>query len=224
VARPQCQESVGYLKTKGAKAAYVAQDVEGTPRLAYPPKTKFMKSGLLDFYSDNYAVKGLPAFPTYETIPEHKAMQPDELHLTTYKIAVHTHSRTAHCKWLAEIKHDNPGWMNTKTAAERGIKDGDAIRVYNKLGEIKTTVHVTEGIIPGVIAISHSLGRKYSGRYGSGNPSPLPGVLAMADDPDFKNKWWKKHGQHPNVIIPNWSDPISGTQRWMDTVVRVAKA
>ncbi len=216
---------VGYLKTEGAKSAYVAQDIEGTPRLAYPPKSKFLKSGLLDFYSDNFAVKGFSAFPSYETIPEHKGMQPDQLHLTTYKVAVHTHSRTAHCKWLAEIKHDNPGWINPKTAAERGLKDGDAVRVYNDLGEIKTTVHVTEGIIPGVLAISHSLGRKYSGRYGSDKGDPLGGELvSAADDPDFKNKWWKKHGRHPNAIIPNWSDPISGAQRWMDTLVRVVKA
>jgi anaerobic selenocysteine-containing dehydrogenase len=214
---------VGYLKTKGAKGAYVAQNIDGSPHLGYPPNTKFMKSGLLDFYSDNFAAKGLPVFPSYETIPEHKDMAADELHLTTYKVAVHTHSRTAHCKWLAEIKHDNPGWMNPKTAADRDLRDGDAIRVYNDLGEIKTTVHVTEGIIPGVLAISHSLGRKYSGRYGSGGGNPIGDSGGAMDDPDFKNKWWKAHGQHPNAIIPNWSDPISGTQRWMDTVVRVAK-
>ncbi|MCP5120264.1 MAG: molybdopterin-dependent oxidoreductase, partial [bacterium] len=43
----------GYLDTKGAKDAYVAQNIGGEALLAYPPKTKFMKSGLLDFYSDN---------------------------------------------------------------------------------------------------------------------------------------------------------------------------
>ncbi|MEW8468551.1 MAG: molybdopterin dinucleotide binding domain-containing protein, partial [Candidatus Thiodiazotropha sp.] len=112
-------------------------------------------------------------------------------------------------------------WINTKTADERGIKNGDKIRVYNTMGEITTTAYVTEGIIPGVIAISHHLGRKHSGVYGSGNSSPTPGGAAA--DPDVKNIWWKKHGTHPNTIIPNSSDPISGTQRWMDTVVRVAK-
>ena len=47
--------------------------------------------------------------------------------------------------------------------------------------------------------------------------------MAASTDPDAKNMWWDKHGQHPNSIIPNSSDPISGGQRWMDTVVRVAK-
>jgi len=142
--------------------------------------------------------------------------------LTTYKVAVHTHSRTAHCKWLSEIKHDNPGWINSKTAAERGIKDGDLIKVKSRIGEITTTAHVTEGIIPGVIAISHHFGRKHSGIFGSGKSSPIPG--GGDADPDAKNIWWDKHGAHPNSIIPNSSDPISGGQRWMDTVVQVTKA
>ena len=212
----------GYLKTPGAKGAYVGQDIGGTAYKAYPPNTKFLKSGLLDFYSDNFAKKGMPAFPTYTRTPEHVAMKKDELILTTYKIAVHSHSRTAHCKWLSEIKHDNPAWINSKTAAERGVKDGDTIKVHNGLGSIITTAYVTEGIIPGIIAISYHLGRKYSGIYGSGKSSPIDG--GGSSDPDAKNMWWKKYGTHPNAIIPNSSDPISGGQRWMDTVVRVEKA
>ncbi|MCP4042161.1 MAG: DMSO reductase, partial [Gammaproteobacteria bacterium] len=161
----------GYLGSK-AKGAYVAQEIDGAAYLAYPPKTKFLKSGLLDFYSDNFAVKGLPAFPTYTPIPEHRKMGKDDIILTTYKVAVHSHSRTSHCKWLSEIKHDNPGWINTKTAAARGIKNGDRIKVSSDIGEITTTAYVTEGIIPGIIAISHHLGRKHSGIYASGNSSP----------------------------------------------------
>ncbi len=215
-------KSKGYLGTKGAKKAYVAQNIEGTARSAYPPNTKFLKSGLLDFYSDNFAAKGFPAFPTYTPVPEHEKMGKDDLILTTYKVAVHTHSRTSHCKWLTEIKHDNPAWINPKTAAERGIADGDEIKVVSDIGEMTTTAYVTEGVVPGIVAISYHLGRRYSGIYGSGNSDPINGGAAA--DRDAKNKWWKKHGNHPNALIPNWSDPISGAQRWMDTVVRVAKA
>ena len=89
-------------------------------------------------------------------------------------------------------------------------------------GEITTTAYVTEGIIPGIIAISHSLGRQHSGIYASGKASPLDG--GASPDPDAKNMWWKKHGVHPNVVMANWSDPISGTMRWFDNVVTVARA
>ena len=215
-------KAAGYLGTKGAKSAYVAQDIDGKALTAYAPNTKFTKSGLLDFYSDNFKDAGLPAFPTYTPIPEHTAMSDDELILTTYKVAVHSHSRTSHCKWLSEIKHDNPAWINSKTAEARGIKDGDPIKVSNGLGEITTTAYVTEGIVPGIIAISHHFGRKYSGIYGSGKANPIDG--GALPDPDSANMNWNKHGTHPNSIIPNSSDPISGTQRWFDTVVSVAKA
>ncbi|MEG3617644.1 molybdopterin-dependent oxidoreductase [Magnetovibrio sp. PR-2] len=215
-------KKVGYLKTKDAKKGYVAQDIDGTPYQAYAPNTKFTKSGLMDFYSDNFKAKGLPAFPTYTAIPEHEKMSKDDLVLTTYKVAVHSHSRTAHCKWLAEIKHDNPGWINSKTAAERGIKDGDTIKVKSHVGEITTTAYVTEGIVPGVIAISHHFGRKFSGVFANGKGTPIDG--GGSPDADSKNIWWNKHGVHPNVVIPNSSDPISGTQRWFDTVVQVQKA
>ncbi|HSF93627.1 MAG TPA: molybdopterin dinucleotide binding domain-containing protein, partial [Thermohalobaculum sp.] len=211
----------GYRMTSGSYKGYVGQEIDGVVYRGFKPD-KVNKSGFLEFYSELMNDKGKPVFPTYTPIAEHAAMAPDELNLTTYKVAVHTHSRTMHCKWLAEIYHDNPGWMNPKTAAERGLTDGDAIRVYNDLGEIRTNVHVTEGIIPGVIAISYHCGREHSGRYGSGNISPIPAVAD--DDPDFKNKWWTKHGVHPNTLIANAPDEIGGQQRWMDTVVRVEKA
>jgi hypothetical protein len=39
----------------------------------------------------------------------------------------------------------------------------------------------------------------------------------------LKRKWWKDTGAHPNWIIPNRPDPVNGQQRFMDTVVTVAK-
>jgi anaerobic selenocysteine-containing dehydrogenase len=215
-------QAAGYLGIKGAKSAYVAQDIDGKALSAYAPNTSFTKSGLLDFYSDNFKDAGFPALPSYTPTPEHEAMGADDLILTTYKVAVHSHSRTTHCKWLSEIKHDNPGWINSRTAADRGINDGDAITVASDTGNITTTAYVTEGIVPGVIAISHHFGRQHSGVYGSGKSNPFD--AGGSPDPDAANMTWTKHGVHPNVVIPNSSDPISGTQRWMDTVVQVAKA
>jgi anaerobic selenocysteine-containing dehydrogenase len=92
--------------------------------------------------------------------------------------------------------------------------------VSNKVGEITTRARVTQAVIPGIVAISHHVGRSESGRFGSGSKSPM----GSDDDPDLKLMWWKEHGVHPNHILLNSPDPISGQQRWMDTVVRVAKA
>jgi anaerobic selenocysteine-containing dehydrogenase len=84
----------------------------------------------------------------------------------------------------------------------------------------KIKAHVTEGIHPDVIAIAHNVGHWEYGRYASGKKVPF----GRDDDPDLKLIWCKEHGVHPNWIIPNAGDPISGAMRWMDTVVSVRKA
>ena len=147
-------------------------------------------------------------------------MKPNDLILTTYKVAVHIHSRSTNCKWLTEIYHDNPAELNSATAEQLGIKTGAKIKVKSSIGEIITTAKVTEAVVPGVIAISHHLGHWEYGRYASGNKAPLAGD----NDPDLKLKHWDSYGVHPNWIIPNIPDPISGQMAFMGTVVTVTKA
>lgn len=55
----------------------------------------------------------------------------DELVMTSFKWNVHNHGRTMNLKWLAEIVHTNPAWMNPKTAASFGLKDGDWIELLS---------------------------------------------------------------------------------------------
>ena len=67
--------------------------------------------------------------PTFKRIPWHEAMKDDEMILSTFKLNVHKQSRTAAVKWLAEIAHSNPAWMNPETAAKLGVKTGDLVRI-----------------------------------------------------------------------------------------------
>jgi anaerobic selenocysteine-containing dehydrogenase len=123
--------------------------------------------------------------------------------------------------WLDEIDTDNSAWINPETAAVRGIGDGDRIRIKSRLGEIETAAKVTENVVQGVIAISSHGGRWEYGRYASGKKAPF----SVEDDHPYEElKWWSSDGVHPNWIIDNASEPISGQQRWMDTVVSVTKA
>ena len=212
-------KKTGYLKTKNAYKGYVGQEIGGKAYAGFKPD-KLNKSGYFEVYSELLEIKKFPALPTYVPIPEQEKMGSKDLILTTYKVPVQIHSRSANCKWLTEIYHDNPAMINTKTAKQLGIKNGDKIKVKSEAGEITTTANVTEGVVPGVIAISHHVGHWEYGRYASGKKAPL----AAGDDPDFKLKWWTKKGVHPNWIIPNRPDPINGQQRWMDNVVKVRKA
>ena len=207
----------GYAHTKGAYKAYVGQKIGDKVYKGFKPD-KVNKSGYLELYSDIMKDKGLAPLPTYKAIPEHAAMKPDDLILTTFKVNVQTHSRTQNCKWLTEIFHDNPAWINPATADGRGINDGDKIQVASNVGKIETTARVTPAVAPGVIAISMHCGHWEYGRFASGKKAPF-----AKEEPEDRI-WWKSHGEHPNWIIPNDPDPISGQQRWMDTVVTVKKS
>ncbi len=209
----------GYTKTKNAYKGYVGQDIGGKAYKGFKPD-KLNKSGYFEVYSELLEMKKYPALPTYVPIPEHENMGPGDLILTTYKVPVQIHSRSANCKWLSEIYHDNPAKINPVTARPLGIKDGSRIKIKSKAGEITTTANVTEGVVPGVVAVSHHVGHWEYGRFASGKRAPL----ASGSDPDEKLMWWTSHGVHPNWIIPNKPDPINGQQCWMDTVVKVTRA
>jgi anaerobic selenocysteine-containing dehydrogenase len=209
----------GYTKVSKAYKSYVGQEIEGKVYSGFKPDA-VNKSGYFEVYSELLEAKKIQPLPTYYPIPSHEKMAADELIMTTYKVAVHIHSRSANCKWLTEIYNDNPAMINSKTAKRLGIKTGDKIKVKSEIGEITTKANVTEAIVPGVVAISHHLGHWEYGRYASGKKAPLAGD----NDPDLKLKFWDTYGVHPNWIIPNRPDPVSGQQSWMDTVVKVTKA
>ncbi len=175
-------------------------------------------SGKFQIYSKELAEKGFNPLPAYEPIPDHQALKDEELVLLTFEWNVHTGSRTANCKWLAEIVHDNPVWINPETAAKHGIRDGDSVKVTSKLGSLVSKARVTEGVHPKTIAISTNCGHEEYGRIAQAKKF-------KSDDPDTNLIWWGKDGAgvNPNSIIPIMPDPIGGGQAWNDTVVTVTK-
>lgn len=210
----------GYRHTPNAYRGYVAQKFWDAVYIGFKPD-QINKSGFFELYSLILKDRNLPPLPTYTPIPEHQNLAENELILTTFRVNVQTLSRTQNCYWLDEITTDNPGWINPVTAAKRGIAEGDRIKMTSPLGEIEATVKVTENVVPGVIAITSHGGRWEYGRSASGKKAPF-GLMESSQYEELK--WWKTEGVHPNWIIANSGDPISGQQRWMDTVVTVTKA
>ncbi len=85
--------------------------------------------------------------PIYLPMPEHQNLADDELVMTSFKWNVHNHGRTMHLKWLAEIVHTNPAWLNPATAARLGLADGDWIEITSYFSEmLRTEEHVTHGV------------------------------------------------------------------------------
>ncbi len=120
-------------------------------------------SGRLEFYSRTLAEWGWPeyALPTY--IPSH--VHPDRLAadervlISTFRLPVHIHTRSANAKWLDEIAHTNPLWIHPRDAAALGVDTGDLVRVETAIGHFVVKAWVTEGMRPGVVACSHHMGR-----------------------------------------------------------------
>jgi anaerobic selenocysteine-containing dehydrogenase len=115
---------------------------------------------------------------------EHEEIDADHLIMTSFKWNVHNHGRTMNLKWLAEIVHSNPAWLNPATAEKYGLKDGDWIELtgyFSKMleesnpnlksdhyekdaegrliaGKMRVPIVTMPGIHPRAIAMSNSCG------------------------------------------------------------------
>jgi anaerobic selenocysteine-containing dehydrogenase len=118
---------------------------------------------LLEFYSSTLVDWGWPeyALPTYIRSHVHPAnLAPGEVPLiSTFRVPIQIHTRSANAKWLDEIAHTNPLWLHPRHAAEIGVETGDLVRVETHTGHFVVKAWVTEGIRPGVVACSHHMGR-----------------------------------------------------------------
>ncbi len=157
-----------------------------------------------------------------------------DLHLITYKEVVGGQSRTISSPWLqSAILPENYVLMNKRDALQRGLQDGDRVRVVSAsnpdgkvdLGngrtyEVVGTVRLTEGIRPGIIAASWSYGHwaygsddvEVDGQVIKGDPRRARGIVpnpAMRLDPTVGD-----------VCL---TDPIGGSASFYDTRVKVEK-
>lgn len=209
----------GYQKTSGAYKGYLAQQIDGAAYSGFKPE-KLNKSGRFEIYSSILAEKGMSALPGYSPNSKHDNKKEDELILTTFQLNVQTPSITQNCRWLNEICDENHAWINTATAAEKDINNGDKIWINSRIGKIEITAKVTQLITPGIIAVPNHGVHWESGRYASGKSAPFS---VEKDSPYEELKWWKHEGKHPNWIIVNTLDPISGQQCGKDTLVSISK-
>jgi len=173
-------------------------------------------SGKFEIDSEELKRRGFSSLPTYEPIPGHETLR-GEFILTTFKPGLMT-ERTGNSKWLSEIIHDNPIWINKIAAAEFHIETDDLVKVTSQLGSFVARAHLTQGIHPYVIAIADGLGHWKYGRVARAQKF-------KSRDPDTQLLWWGEDWfrVNPNNAIPERSDPVGGGQAWMDTRVSIMK-
>jgi anaerobic selenocysteine-containing dehydrogenase len=153
------------------------------------------------------------------------------------------HTRSGNSKFLYEIAHKNPLWINPGDAHTLGdIRTGDLVKVHTEIGFFVLHAWVTEGLAPGVVACSHHMGRwrtnkenqlermssawvdlKEVGK-GQWKMRQASGVEPYeTSDPDTKRVWWSDAGVHQNITFPVHPDPITGMHCWHQ-MVRVERA
>ena len=91
--------------------------------------------------------------------------------------------------------------INAKTAAELGIKSDDSVTIETRVGKIKGTAQVTQGIRPDTIAVSYHYGQW------------SPGLSPMG-----------RKGTAINQVLEHHPDLISGHNSFNDTKCKVYKA
>ncbi|MDH4117689.1 MAG: molybdopterin-dependent oxidoreductase, partial [Acidimicrobiia bacterium] len=162
--------------------------------------------------------------------------------LPIFRLPTLIHTRSGNAKYLYEISHGHPLWMNPVDADALGFETGDMVRLNTDTGYFVMRVWRTEGIRPGVVAASHHLGRwRLDDALGNERwSSALVDIEKTGDtrwrlrqkkgiepfassDPDSERIWWKDAGVNQNLAFPPHPDPVSGMHAWHQRV-RLGKA
>ncbi|HQR37102.1 MAG TPA: molybdopterin-dependent oxidoreductase [Blastocatellia bacterium] len=206
----------------------------------------------LEIYSATLAEWGWPEHATPGYVRSHVhhsvlARDRGEFALVpTFRLPVMIHTRSNNAKWLVEIAHTNPLWLNPIDAERLGLATGDLAKVSTDIGHFVLKTWVTEGIRPGVVACSHHMGRWRRDNVSEQTPGTdkWASVLVKIDegadgtrrvrklsrvgpfastDPDSGRVWWGESGVHQNLTFPIHPDPVSGQHCWHQRV-RVERA
>ena len=221
-------------------------EVDGTARAGFPTP-----SGKLEIFSPTLSDWGwkeleyVVPWPlaSHVSLDRIDRARGEMLLLPTFRLPTLIHTRSANAKWLYELSHNNPVWLHPEDAARIGVETGDLLRVETEIGWFVDKVWITEGIKPGVLAVSHHLGRwRLVDDLGvNRSASNLVTIDEQADggrkmtvvkgaeayesfDPDTSRVWWQDVGVHQNLTHAVHPDPVSGAHCWHQKAVSVRKA
>jgi len=155
-------------------------------------------SGKIELRSETLDKAGFDGVPKWEQPPAPKSGQ---FYLLTGKDARQTQFGTQNNQLLHKYD-DEPGlWMNVKTVASLGLRDGDMVQVTSDVGQIFVKLQATQAIRPDCVYMTPGFGHLSKGlttAYGLGSSS--------------------------SDLHVTYTDPISGSQALSQTFVSVKKA
>jgi anaerobic selenocysteine-containing dehydrogenase len=229
---------------KGGKVVGVM--IDGQPRVGFETPSR-----KLELFSATLAQWGWNERDYVVPWPLASHVGPDQIDrskgemvlLPNFRLPTLIHTRSANAKWLYEISHNNPVWMHPEDAVRIGVRSGELVTVETEIGRFTDKVWVTEGIKPGIVAMSHHLGRWRLQDGAGGNPGMSALAKLVEDgegkhelrlveggrawktfDPDTSRIWWKDVGVHQNLTHAVHPDPVSGAHCWLQKAMNVRRA
>ena len=136
-------------RTPVEKVAFTAQIQHGAP---FPTP-----SGKIELYSPALAARGdpkLPALPVY--VPAEEGFGRSDrfpLQLVGWHTMARTHTVGGNTPALLD-RFPQRLWMHPADGTARGLSEGDMTEVFNDRGRLRVPVHLTEDILPGVVALA----------------------------------------------------------------------
>jgi anaerobic selenocysteine-containing dehydrogenase len=242
---------LGYMRKYGAveveRDVYQVNDtpvleggveIDGTMRQGFKTPSK-----KLEFYSKTMDDWGwhdetIPGYQKTHVYWRDMDMEGSErILLPIFRLPTLIHTRSGNAKYLYEISHGHPLWVNPIDADALGFDTGDLVRISTDSGHFVMRAWRTEGIRPGVVAASHHLGRwrlddergneRWSSALvnveqigdGKWRLRQLKGIEPFpSDDPDSERIWWSDPGVNQNLAFPVHPDPVSGMHAWHQRV------
>jgi anaerobic selenocysteine-containing dehydrogenase len=136
----------GPRKAKLASSAAWSDKKFGTP------------SGKYEFSSDLAADYGHTKLPEYKS----RRMPYDVFRVLTPHTQFGLHSQFVNIDYMEDFNKEPYVYINPDAASKNGIKDGDMVRVFNKVGDVQAKARLTENIAPDVIVMYEAWYRKLS--------------------------------------------------------------
>ena len=142
-------------------------------------------SGKVEFDSNLLKMCGFDGLPVYKEPaygPAHEEFDKYPIILTTgNRVPQYVHSKWRQIPWLNQFMPEPVVLINPADAEERGIVEGDAVKVYNMFGELDVKAKVTNLERPGAAEILHGWAQANSCDLVSREFDPISGFPPYKD-------------------------------------------
>lgn len=139
------------------------EDPEANPRNTVSGKMEiYCQSKADQINAIGYAKEPLKPYPTYhvttyeESFSDFEGQQKSDYPFIMYQphYLRRAHTNFDNNTWTREA-FQNPVFVNSQDAQEKGIQDGDTVLIFNETGKVLRKASVLETLVPGCIALPH---------------------------------------------------------------------